>query len=96
MGVILIWMKDINEDLPMKVRESLALHGNINRIMEMDAENMGANAIAGTFQDNDININADDVRFVLRRIPALSSKALPKAAARAAIAGTKAFNGETE
>ncbi|KEY58492.1 hypothetical protein [Serratia sp. DD3] len=79
----------------MKVKEYLALHGNINRIVEMDAGGMGANAIAGTFQDNDILINADDVRFVLARFPVLSSKALPKAVARKAIKATKIFNGET-
>ncbi|HGM5435508.1 TPA: hypothetical protein ACKPY3_002846 [Serratia marcescens] len=77
----------------MNIRKSLALHGNINRINEMDAAGMGANAIAGTFQDNNINISADDVRFVLTRIPELSSKALPKAAVKAAIAGTEAFDG---
>ena len=80
----------------MKPREHLALHGNINRRVEMDAAGMGANAIAGTFQDNNIALNADDVRFVLNRVPVLSSKALPKSAAKAAIAGTKAFNGVTE
>jgi len=80
----------------MKPREHLALHGNINRIVEMDAAGMGANAIAGTFQDNNIALNADDVRFVLNRVPVLSSKALPKSAAKGAIAGAIAFDGVTE
>ena len=55
---------------------------------------MGANAIAGTFQDNKISINADDVRFVLTRIPVLSKNALPKKQAKKAIAATKVFNGK--
>ncbi|MBK0677026.1 hypothetical protein GZ051_17670 [Klebsiella oxytoca] len=78
----------------MNLKENLALWGNINRITEMDAGGMGANAIAGTFQDNNISINADDVRYVLNRIPALSKTALPKAVAKAAVKATKSFNGK--
>lgn len=78
----------------MKLNENLTLWGNVNRITEMNAEGMGANAIAGTFQDNNILINADDVRFVLNRLPVLSTTALSKKAAKEAIAGTKSFNGE--
>ncbi|MDF7784142.1 hypothetical protein P4910_01235 [Pantoea stewartii] len=78
----------------MKVKESIFFHGNVNRVVEMDGEGMGANAIAGTFQDNGIPLNADDVRFILNRVPVIASKPLPKAKAKAAIAGNKAFNGK--
>ncbi|WP_217514453.1 hypothetical protein [Vibrio metschnikovii] len=54
-------------------------HGNLNRIIEMDAAGVGVNAIAGVFQDNNININANDVRSMLKVNEVLTNKALPKA-----------------
>lgn len=56
-------------------------HGNLNRIIEMDDAGVGENAIAGVFQDNNININADDVRSMLKTNVELARKALPKAEA---------------
>jgi hypothetical protein len=42
---------------------------------------VGANAIAGTFQDHGMNISANDVRSVLKITTELTKKALPKKAA---------------
>ncbi|MCK2046013.1 hypothetical protein [Chromohalobacter moromii] len=56
-------------------------HGNLNRIIEMDAAGVGANAIAGVFQDHNINISANDVRSMLKANKELTKKALPKAEA---------------
>ncbi|WP_404361063.1 hypothetical protein [Methylotuvimicrobium sp. KM1] len=53
-------------------------HGNLNRIIEMDEAGLGANAIAGVFQDNNINIDANDVRSLLKTHETLAKKALPK------------------
>ncbi|WP_081192523.1 hypothetical protein [Halomonas sp. BC1] len=57
-------------------------HGNLNRIIEMDEAGVGANAIAGVFQDNNIDINANDVRSLLKANKALTKKALPKSESR--------------
>ena len=56
-------------------------HGNLNRMVEMDSAGVGANAIAGVFQDNGIDINASDVRSMLKANEVLTKKALPKAEA---------------
>ena len=56
-------------------------HGNLKRIVEMDAAGVGANAIAGVFKDNNIDINANDVRSMLKANEVLTKKALPKAEA---------------
>lgn len=56
-------------------------HGNLNRMVEMDSAGVGANAIAGVFQDNGIDINASDVRSMLKASKVLTKKALPKAEA---------------
>jgi hypothetical protein len=63
----------------MKVNEILKLHGNINRIVEMDAAGCGVNTIAGLFMDNGININAGDVSSLLKATNELTKKSLPKA-----------------
>ena len=56
-------------------------HGTLNRRVEMDSAGVGANAIAGVFQDNGIDINASDVRSMLKANEVLTKKALPKAEA---------------
>jgi hypothetical protein len=66
----------------MRIDKSLKLNGNINRILEMNAAGVGVNAIAGTFQDYGMNINADDVRGVLKISEELTKKAIPKKAVK--------------
>jgi len=65
----------------MNLGQIWKFHGNLNRIVEMDAAGVGANAIAGVFQDNNININANDVRSMLKVNEVLTKKALSKAEA---------------
>jgi hypothetical protein len=48
----------------MKLGDMWKFHGNLNRIVEMDAAGVGANAIAGVFQDNGIDLNSNDVRGI--------------------------------
>lgn len=66
----------------MRIDKSIKLHGNMNRIIEMDAEGVGANAIAGIFQDFGMDINANDVRSALKFNAQLTKKVLPKKAAK--------------
>lgn len=66
----------------MKISESWKFHGNIERIKELDRAGIGAHTIAGLFQDNNIEVNADDVRSLLKVIGPLSQKALPKSEAK--------------
>ena len=66
----------------MKPSQMWKFHGNLNRIIDMDAAGVGANAIAGMFQDNGININANDVRSLLKANEQLTRKALPKTEAQ--------------
>jgi len=66
----------------MKPGQMWKFHGNLNRIIDMDAAGVGANAIAGVFQDNGININANDVRSLLKANEQLTRKALPKTEAQ--------------
>jgi len=56
--------------------------GNLNRMIEMDAEGVGANAIVGVFKDNNIIITANQVRTILKSYKELSKKGLPKAEAQ--------------
>lgn len=53
-------------------------HGNLKRIVEMDAAGVGANAIAGVFQDNNIDINANDVCSMLKANEVLTKKPFQK------------------
>ncbi|EMH0061772.1 hypothetical protein NRH57_001101 [Providencia rettgeri] len=78
----------------MAVKENLALLGNTYRIVEMDNAGMGAGAIAGTFQDNGIDLNKEDVIDTLRVIGKLRSKALPRKVAKQAIKNHHTFNGK--
>lgn len=69
----------------MGIGKALKYHGNINRIMEMHAGNMGPCAIAGTFCDHGIDITAQQVSNIISSYSALTSKALPKSVAHDAI-----------
>lgn len=62
----------------MRFDKSLKLQGNINRIIEMNEAGVGVNAIAGIFQDHGMNINAGDVRAVIKISEELTKKAIPK------------------
>lgn len=71
----------------MSIREKLARSGNSNRIMEMHAAGMGVNQIAGVFADNRIpSVTRDVVVGTIASHKELGVKALPKSAARDAIA----------
>ncbi len=62
----------------MNLSQMWKFHGNLKRIVDMDAAGVGANAIAGVFKDNNIDIDANDVRSLLKTQQVLAAKALPK------------------
>lgn len=77
-------------------REKLAIAGNINRIIEMKDAGVGNKTIAGIFQDNGINITANDVAVIYAAVPVLSTRALPKREAQAAIQAYQGFRNKGE
>lgn len=77
----------------MSFRTDLARRGNLNRIIEMDAEGMGLHAISGVFRDHGIEISPNDVATIIRTYVPLGAKPLSRAIVRAHIEGTRlAFN----
>lgn len=62
----------------MGIRERLVTDGNLNRIQEMKNAGIGNNTIAGIFQDNGMNVTAQQIEVLSTIIPELSKKALPK------------------
>lgn len=73
----------------MKYFESNTYKGNINRIIEMHEGGMGPHAIAGTFKDNNIELEGHQAKAIIDSIAPLKSAKLPKKVARAAIKKTQ-------
>ncbi len=76
----------------MKLNQSLKLHGNLNRVIELDEAGIGENTIVGLFADNDIDITVNDVRSILRIKDTLTNKALPKSVVKQTIKSAKTIN----
>lgn len=79
----------MNVENCMSFRNDLARRGNLNRIMEMNAEGMGLNAISGVFRDQGIEILPSDVATIIRTYVPLGAKPLSKAVVRAQINGAR-------
>ena len=73
----------------MSFRNDLIRRGNLNRIMEMDAADMGLHAISGVFRDHGIEISPNDVATVIRTYTPLGTKPLPRALVKAHIEGAR-------